>query len=48
MGFVLVLSRLIFFINNLKDDTEANFIKVFEDAKEMTQERNPMNVSNVV
>lgn len=27
MGFVLVLSRLILFINNLKDDTEAKFIK---------------------
>ena len=31
-GFALVLSRLIFFVNNLKDDTEANFIQK-EDTK---------------
>lgn len=33
MGFVLTLSRLIFFINNLEDDIEANFIKSVEDTK---------------
>lgn len=33
MGFVLALSRLIFFINNLEDDIEANFIKSVEDTK---------------
>lgn len=33
MGFVLVLSRLIIFINNLEDDIEASFIKSVEDTK---------------
>ena len=33
MGFVLALYRLIFFINNLEDDIEANFIKSVEDTK---------------
>lgn len=33
LGFVLVLSRLILFINNLEDDLEANYIKSVEDTK---------------
>lgn len=33
VGFVLALARLIFFINNLEDDKEANFIQSMEDTK---------------
>ena len=33
VGFVLALSRLIFFINNLEDDIEVHFIKSVGDTK---------------